>query len=163
MRRPQQLGQMLRPWHEKATRRSWPQASHRSLEKPIRPQLVTYRHARDITKGAHAEVIPTATELMPYLRAAVEASPSELVFPKPDGSRMRSDVHLEGVLRRALARAGIVLGYVHVCRKKGCGHREPLLTPHSGRAPCTRSSCGRRRSCDAFASTISATRPGACS
>ncbi|MDP8998750.1 MAG: hypothetical protein M3O46_01415 [Myxococcota bacterium] len=34
IRLPQQLGQMLRPWHEKATRRSWPQASHRTLEKP---------------------------------------------------------------------------------------------------------------------------------
>src|ERR1700730_1950262 len=34
MRLPQQLGQMLRPWHEKATRRSWPQASHQTLEKP---------------------------------------------------------------------------------------------------------------------------------
>jgi len=34
MRRPQQLGQMLRPWQEKATSRSWPQASHRARVNP---------------------------------------------------------------------------------------------------------------------------------
>jgi len=37
---------------------------------------------------------------------------------------MRADVALESVLRRALARAGIVEGYNHVCRRKGCTHRE---------------------------------------
>jgi integrase len=29
----------------------------------------------------------------------------------------------EHVLRRALVRAGIVLGYEHICRRKACGHR----------------------------------------
>ena len=85
---------------------------------------VTRSHGRDITKGEHAESIPIATELLPYLRAAFQASPSELVFPKADGYRMRPDVNLEGVLRSTLARAGIVLGYEHVCRAKDCGHRE---------------------------------------
>jgi len=28
------------------------------------------------------------------------------------------------VLRRALKRAGIVTGYKHECRRKGCGHEE---------------------------------------
>ena len=35
---------------------------------------------------------------------------------------MREDVDIENVLRRALARAGIVLGYDHACRRKGCGY-----------------------------------------
>ncbi len=30
----------------------------------------------------------------------------------------------EKVLRPALRRADIVEGYTHVCRRKGCGHRE---------------------------------------
>jgi hypothetical protein len=51
-------------------------------------------------------------------------SPSELVFPGADGARKRKDVKLEGVLRRALGREGIVLYYDHVCRKKGCGHHQ---------------------------------------
>ena len=37
---------------------------------------------------------------------------------------MRADVALEGVLRRAMGRAGITTGYQHRCRRKGCGHAE---------------------------------------
>jgi integrase len=35
----------------------------------------------------------------------------------------------EDVLRRALAHAGIVAEYLHVCRKKGCGHAESAQDP----------------------------------
>jgi Phage integrase family len=34
---------------------------------------------------------------------------------------MAEDVRLQHVLRRALARAGIVTGFEHVCRRHGCG------------------------------------------
>ena len=37
---------------------------------------------------------------------------------------MNEDTALKMVLRRAMARAGVVLGYEHVCRRKGCGHSE---------------------------------------
>ena len=37
---------------------------------------------------------------------------------------MRPDVALENILRRALGRAGIVLGWDHVCRRKDCGYTE---------------------------------------
>jgi integrase len=47
---------------------------------------------------------------------------------------MRPDVALEGVLRRALGRAGIVQGYTHVCRKKDCGYSEP--TPDAVQRRC---------------------------
>lgn len=43
-------------------------------------------------------------------------------MPRPDGSMMREDHNIEHVLRRALGRAGIVLGYQHVCRRRGCGY-----------------------------------------
>jgi integrase len=82
--------------------------------------IVRRSHDRGTTKGDHAEAVPIATELVPFLRTAVDSSPSELVFPKADGTRMRPDVALEQILRRALGRAGIVTGYVHVCRRKGC-------------------------------------------
>ena len=81
-------------------------------------------YANDTTKGKSAATIPIATELVPYLKTAIERSTSELVFPNEDGEMMRSDIKLEAVLRRALGRAGIVRGYVHVCRKKGCGYKE---------------------------------------
>jgi integrase len=80
---------------------------------------------RDTTKGGHADIIPIAAELLPFLRAAMDASASDLVFPGPDGkSMMRSDVKLAEMLRRAMARAGLVTGFEHRCRKRGCKHRE---------------------------------------
>jgi integrase len=105
------------------------------LDLPARLVTVTRSHGRDTTKNDHAETIPIATELLPYLHAAIKASPSELVFPKSDGTRMRPDVALEGVLRRALARAGIVLGYDHVCRKRGCTHQEAAADAALRRCP----------------------------
>ena len=61
-------------------------------------------YGRETIKGQRAEAIPMARELVPYLKHAVEASPSDLVFPNDDerGSMMRPDVALVGVLRRAL-------------------------------------------------------------
>ena len=89
-------------------------------------RLITVRrsHDRDTTKGNHADAIPIAGELLPYLRAAIEASPSELVFPRPDGGMMSRHIQLELILRRALRRANILTGYRHVCRRRGCGHAE---------------------------------------
>jgi len=81
-------------------------------------------HGRDTTKGAATKAVPIADELVPYLKTAIARSPSELVFPNDDGRRMRPDVRLEDILRRALGRAGIVEHYDHVCRHKGCGHSE---------------------------------------
>ena len=83
---------------------------------------VARSYDRVTNKSKREEVIPIASELIPFLEIAIEASPSDLVFPAPDGSMMREDVDIENVLRRALGRAGIVLGYEHVCRRKGCGH-----------------------------------------
>jgi integrase len=82
---------------------------------------ITRSHAQGTTKGKRAEAIPIARELVPYLQQALKRSSSELVFPNQKGEMMRPDVALEGVLRRALGRAGIVQGYEHVCRKKECG------------------------------------------
>jgi len=90
---------------------------------------VARSYDRTTTKGQHEEAIPIASELVPFLEYAMEVSPSDLVFPKPDGSMMREDVNVEHVLRRALGRAGIVLGYEHVCRRKNCGHQELAQDP----------------------------------
>ncbi len=79
---------------------------------------------RDTTKGGHADVIPIATELVPYLEQALVSSTCDLVFPSLTGTMMSRHVALETVFRRALARAGITDGYTHVCRRQGCGYRE---------------------------------------
>jgi integrase len=69
---------------------------------------VARSYDRDTTKGSHADAIPIAAELRPFLENAVAASSSELVFPGVGGMMMRTDVRLPSVLRRALGRAGIV-------------------------------------------------------
>lgn len=82
----------------------------------------SYDH--ETTKGGHADLIPIAQPLRPYLAAAMLSSRSEYVFPGPDGKMRSRQVNLRQVLRRALARAGMVAGYNHVCRRKGCGFSE---------------------------------------
>ncbi len=59
----------------------------------------------ETTKGGHADLLPVADELVPWLEEAVRRSPSKLVFPRPDGSMHRRDI--DRILRRALRRAGV--------------------------------------------------------
>ncbi len=93
-------------------------------------------HGRDTTKGSRAEAVPINTELLNhYLRHAVRTSPSDLVFPAPDGKMFRKQTQLELLLRRAMRRAGLVTGYVHKCRRKGCGHQEPAADANPRRCP----------------------------
>jgi len=75
------------------------------------------------TKDGKPAVIPIHPELGPYLQAAIAASPSRLVFPRPDGSMHHVTVGWDDALRRALAGAGFVEGYEHGCRAHGCGWR----------------------------------------
>jgi integrase len=96
---------------------------------------ITRSHDQATTKGKRAEAIPIARELVPYLQQALKRAPSDLVFPNEQGAMMRPDVALEGVLRRALGRAGIVQGYTHVCRKKDCGHAEQAPDAVQRRCP----------------------------
>ena len=44
-------------------------------------------------------------------------SRSDLVFPAGDGKMLSEDINTERVLRSALARAGLVMGYDHTCRR----------------------------------------------
>ncbi len=111
-------------------------AGLRKTDVDLSARLLTVARSydRNTTKGGHADRIPIAAELVPYLQRAIAASPSELVFPNPDGSMMREDVDLVGVLRRAMGRAGIVIGYEHVCRRKGC--RYSKKTPDAALRRC---------------------------
>ena len=96
---------------------------------------VCYSHERDTTKGGRAEVVPIAPQLVPFLKEALEHSPSELVFPDAKGERLAPDLALQDVLRRALGRADIVTGYQLSCRRKGCGYREKAATNEVRRCP----------------------------
>jgi len=87
------------------------------------------------TKGGHADVLPIAEALKPYLVTALQASTSDLVFPRADGSMHSRDLALDVILRRAMGRAGIVTGYLHKCRRKGCGYERKYPHSQCGRCP----------------------------
>ncbi len=77
--------------------------------------------------GLRKSDVDLAPALLPHLEAAIDASSSDLVFPAPGGSMLSEDTNTERVLRSALARAGIVSGYDHTCRRckaKGTPHVE---------------------------------------
>ncbi len=97
----------------------------------------------DTTKGGHADVIPIADPLKPFLREALLASRSVYVFPAADGSMRPEDTPLQRVLRRALARAGLVNGYDHGCRRcKGRG--APHVEHHADAARRHCPACGMK-------------------
>lgn len=70
------------------------------------------------TKGGHADMLPIAEELRPYLEEALDSSLSDLVFPRANGKMQARDLALDKVLRRAMGRAGLVIGSV-VARTAG--------------------------------------------
>ena len=82
--------------------------------------LVTRSHGRDTTKGGHADTIPIAAALLPFLKDAVERAPGALVFPRADGSMRPVHSVPQKVLRAALKRAGLIDAYDHACRRASC-------------------------------------------
>ena len=93
-------------------------------------------HGRDTPKNGRAEAVPLNSELLThYLQQAIRTSPSDLVFPAPNGKMLRRQTQLELILRRAMRRAALVTGYVHKCRRKGCGHQEPAADANPRRCP----------------------------
>ncbi|MCA3011411.1 MAG: site-specific integrase, partial [Myxococcaceae bacterium] len=95
----------------------------------------------DTTKGGEVRVIPVHPELAPFLASAVASSRSELVFPRPDGSMHTEHIDLASLLRNAMARAGLVKGYVHKCR--WCGHESKVL-PDAEPRRCPEAACGKK-------------------
>jgi integrase len=68
-------------------------------------------------------------------------APGDLVFPRPDGSMHHPTVGWDDALRRAMARAGLMVGYRLGCRAWRCGYEGRAdLAPADG-APCP--TCGK--------------------
>src|SRR5439155_13838674 len=83
-------------------------------------------HGHDTVKGKKALVLPVPLPLVQYLRDAMKRSPSEYVFPSSEGKRRPEHTAMEKVFRRILSRAGIVVGYRHICRRCAA-RREPQV------------------------------------
>ncbi len=56
---------------------------------------------------------------MPYLRATIASSESELVFPNREGRMHSRNLHVNERIRTALMAAGVIVGYAHKCRRCG--------------------------------------------
>ncbi len=97
----------------------------------VEHRTVTVRRSydRETTKGGHADTIPIAEALVPFLEQAIASSRSDLVFPGPDGRMRSQESDPQKILRTALARAGLVDCWLHVCRR--CKRRgEPYSERH---------------------------------
>lgn len=87
---------------------------------PERPTITVCRSwDADSTKSGEPRVIPVHPELAPHLASAIASSPSALVFPRPDGTMHTREIDLPRILRSAMARAGLVKGWLHKCRRCG--------------------------------------------
>ncbi len=108
----------------------------RDVDLPGGTITVTRSWEANTTKSGKPRVVPLHSELRRYLVDAMKKSPSELVFPREDGSMHAKDIKLQRILRGAMNRAGLVDGWILKCRR--CGHREDSRTADAKRCPeCT--------------------------
>ncbi len=110
-------------------------------------RLLTVARSYDseTTKTGKVRHVPICDELLPHLLTAAAARRNRLVFPMPDGTVMPDNVKLAPILARALKRAGVVLGYKMVCRRKGCSHSETHAENVEGHCPtCNAAPLGDR-------------------
>lgn len=73
----------------------------------LRGRIITAArsYASNTTKGGHADAVPIAEPLVPYLEDAMKRSPSAWVFPAADGSMRTEESDPQKVLHSALIRA----------------------------------------------------------
>jgi integrase len=110
------------------------------------------------TKDGKPLFVPIAPSLRPHLETALASSDSRFVFPALDGGMHRPDVKWDVKLRRALGRAGIVVGFEHRCRHHGCASTSGERRPSRRAARDASSSCTRGRSLATCGSTTCGTR-----
>ena len=70
-----------------------------------RTLTVARSYDNDTTRGAHADVLPIAAPLVPYLEDAIRRSPSKWVFPGATAAMRTEEADPQKVLRSALVRA----------------------------------------------------------
>lgn len=89
-------------------------------------------------KDDEPRTVLVVPELRPHLLAAMAASPNHLVMPREDGTPFGPSTRFNLVdhLRRACARAGVVVGWDHTCRRcKAEARRTGELLEHTRRHP----------------------------
>ena len=95
-------------------------------------------HHRKTTKGGKDSYLPIPIEAMPYFRAAVAATTSDILFPAPDGTQRSRHTKTEEIIRRLMLRAGLVEGWDMKCRR--CGFLERREADQGTPTPCPKCS-----------------------
>ena len=96
---------------------------------------------RDRTKSGRTRHVPVPDVLAPALLSQMEQRPdSPMVFPDEDGKQRKPHFDAAVIIKRALAKAGIVEGYDHKCRRRSCRHVERFADREKRQCP----KCGRR-------------------
>jgi len=96
----------------------------KDLDVPRRLLFARHSYARPFPKSKKQRVVRIPEEFVGFYDYALEAYPGPWLLPHADGSMRDKTWQPEDVLRRALKRAGVVTGYTHVCRRKGCCYSE---------------------------------------
>lgn len=105
----------------------------RKVDVDVRRHVIRVHRSnrRDTTKTGRERWLAVPGWLWPTVAAAMLVSPSEFVFPGPGGKQQSRNTRMSGVLRTAMGKAGVVLGYAYVCRKNkqrniawGCGYAD---------------------------------------
>jgi integrase len=82
---------------------------------------ITFRHSwsKPTPKDKEERVVVVPPELRPVIQAAMKDAPGHLVLPRKDGIAFTEKIRFNLVdhLRRACVGAGVVLGFIHTCRR----------------------------------------------
>jgi len=101
---------------------------------------VSRTRGRDTPKNKKFRAVPIPAALRPFGEVHLAATPGEELFPRLRELGDGAKVYVLRELRRALCRAGLVLGHDHLCRRRGCGFRERRTDAVQGTCP----KCGMR-------------------
>jgi integrase len=95
----------------------------------IRERLITVGHSydRDRPKGGDEAPIPIAAALVPYLEEAMGRSKGQHVFTTAKGKAIGRKAKFDARVQSTLRAAGLVSGWVHKCRRRGCGYRTEVV------------------------------------
>ncbi len=92
-------------------------------------------YARPFPKNRKQRAVRIPEELVPFLEHALATFPGNWLVPDEGGTMRTKSWQPEDILRRALKRAGIVTGYTHKCRRKGCGYEETRADSEQRQCP----------------------------
>ena len=105
---------------------------------------VARSYENDTTKGNRTDALPIAEPLIPYLKEAIDSSPSKWVFPDADGAMRTKESDPQKVLRRSLVSAGLIEGWEHVCRRCKAAKKSGHTTRHPDATIRRCGTCGMR-------------------